>query len=391
MRKVLLGAALVAAVFVPGATASSTASVKLALVPLPKPALGAAARNLPIAHDSGVASNAQEASQASGNVTAKQLTHLGRVTGYLLDYGNPFGSSAGIHEIQTEIERYRTPASARKGLAFWRRQEVQKPPLRGAGIHFSSKKLQLAGVPAPNWAYAQGISIKGLKPVQGVDAQFQHGPYLLDVSVAAASTAAAARLVPTLARRFYARLRLALAGRLHATPVALPPTLKAGPPPHGPKPAALVLRTSDLAKGSKVLHKGYVKPKGSLDQNALSVYDLTMASPGSFPVLTQEVLVGSSKLEMQYFGAIVLSAGVAGTGSGAVKSTPVALPGVGDNARGELAQVTINGQTVQEEAVVLVRGSYLDFAIEVSPSAFTAADVRKLAGLTVKRLDAGFH
>lgn len=388
MRKVLLGAALAAAVLVPAATASSTAGVKLALVPLPKSALGPAARNLPIAHDSGVASNAEEASQASGNVTAKQLKHLGRVTGYVLDYGSPFGDSSGIREIQTEIERYRTVAEARKGLDFWRRQELIKPP-KSLGMQFSVKKLQLSGLPQPNWVYAGSASIKGLKPILGVDAEIQKGTYLLDISVAAGTKNAAARLVPGIARHLYQRLQLALAGHLHATPVKLPPTLQAGPPAHGPKPSTLALRPADLGKGSKVLHKAYEKPNGSLDKNALSVYDLTIASPGSFPVLSQEVLVGSSKLEVQYFGAIVLSAGV-GYGKG-IKATPVDLGSVGDNARGELAHVAINGQTVDEEAVVLMRGTYLDFLVEASPSAFTPADVRKLAQLGATRLDAGFN
>jgi hypothetical protein len=389
VRKVLLGAALAAAVLVPGAAASTTTRLNLALVPLPKSTLGAAARHLPIAHDSGVVSNSEAASNASGHVTAKQLKSAGRVSGYLLDYGSPFRSSAGIHEIQTEIDRYRSAAAARKGFAFWRHQELEHPPLRNSGIRFSVKELQLSGLPRPSWAYAGSVSIKGLKPVSGVDSEIRYGPYLLDVSVGASSNAEASRLVPTIARHLYARLRLALAGRLHASPVAVPPALKPGPPPHGPKPAALVLRPADLGNGSKVLHKGYVKPRGSLDRTALSVYDLTVAAQGSFPVLSQEVVVGSSKLEMQYFGAIVLAAGV---GSGqAVKATPVDLSGFGDNARGEVAQTAINGQNVREAAVVLTRGPYLDFAIEVAPSAFTAADVRKLAGLAAKRLDGGFR
>ena len=393
MRKVLLAAVLAAAVLVPAATASTTASVKLALVPLPKSALGAAGRHLPIAHDSGVVPNAQAASYASGHVTAKQLQRLGRVSGYLLDYGTPFGSSPGVHEIQTGIDRYRSTADARRGFAFWRRDELKFPQLTGGGIHFSVKKLNLAGLAKPNWAYAGSVSIKGLKPVHGVDAEIQYGPYLLDISVGAGSTAAAARLVPTIARLFYARFRAALAGRLHASPVAVPPALKPGPPPRGAKPESLVLRPADFGTGSSVLHRGYVKPKGSLDENALSVYDQTISSQNYFPVVSQEVLVGSSKLEMQYFGAIVLSAGVgSGTGSGkGVKVTPVALGGVGDNARGELAQVAINGQTVHEAALVLTRGAYLDFVIEASPTALTAADVHKLAGLAARRLDAGFQ
>jgi len=51
----------------------------------------------------------------------------------------------------------------------------------------------------------------------------------------------------------------------------------------------------------------------------------------------------------------------------------------------------VNGQSVAEEAVVLTRGTYLDFLVEASPTAFKAADVRKLASLAAKRLNAGFH
>jgi hypothetical protein len=389
VRKVLLGAALAAAVLVPAAWASSTASVKLALVPVPKSALGSAARNLPIARDSGVANNAEEASNASGDVSPKQLRRLGRITGYLLDYGNPFGSSAGVREVQTEIELYRSSTAAHKGLGFWRRQEVQEPDLKGLGIHFSLKRLRLSGLPKPDWAYAQAISIKGLKPIQGVDAEFQHGPYLLDVSVAAGSTAAAARLVPTLARHFYKRLQLALSGGLHANPVKLPSELKPGPPPHGPKPSALVLRTADLGQGSKVLQKGYSKPKSSFDKNALSVYGLTIASQATFPVLSQQVLVGASTLEVQYFGAIAIAGAAAGSGK-ANPATPVDLSGVGDNARGELLQVAVNGQKVNEALVVLTHGSYLDFVVEASPTAFTAAKVQSLAQVAAKRLNSGF-
>src|SRR5581483_11380446 len=205
---------------------------------------------------------------------------------------------AGVHEIQTEIDSYRSSADAHKGLAFWRRDELKKPPLKG--FHVSFKKLRPSGLPSPSWAYAGSISLKGLKPIEGVDAEFQEGRYLLDISIAAGSNAAAARLVPT-ARRLDQRFRLALAGRLHAGPVKLPPPLKPGPPPHGPKPAGLVLKTADGGKGAKVLHKGYSKPKGSFDEDALSVYDQTMALGGLSQFLSQEVLVGSSKLEAEYF------------------------------------------------------------------------------------------
>jgi hypothetical protein len=382
-------AALTAAVFVPAATASSAAQVDLAIVPLPKSALGAAGRPLPLARDSGVVSNTVAASQASGIVTAARLKRLGRVSGYLLDYGNPFGGGAGLREIQTEIDQYRSAADARKGLEFWRHDELDNTQLEKLGIDVSVKKLQPSGLPGPHWVYAGTASIKGLEPIYGVDAQFQQGQYLLDVSIAASSTSAAARLVPTVARRLYQRAKLALAGRLHAKPVKLAAVLKPGPPAHGPKPADLVLKPADIGTGARVVHRGYSRPKAALDENALSVYDLTVTAGGSFPFVSQEVLVGGNDVEARYFSAIVVGALAAASGQ-QLQTTVVDLSGVGDGARGEMLKVTINGNTAYEAIVVLTHGPYLDFLVAASASSFAAADVRTLAHLAAKRLDAGF-
>jgi hypothetical protein len=387
VKKVLLGAAFAAAVLVPVASASSAQSVKLALAPLPKSALGAAARNLPIAPDSGVVSNPTAASEANGHVTPQQLTRLGRVTGYLLDYGNPFGTSSGIREVQTEIERYRSAADARRGLAFWRRNDLQTTGLKGLGIHFSARTLGLAGLPKPNWAHAETISITGLQPIRGVDAELQQGQYLLDVAISARSSSAASHLAARVGAGFERRFRLALAGGLRGHPVKLPPARQAGPPARGPKPAALALRAADLGSSAKVVHSGYSKPKNSFDQNALSVYSLTMTSGGTYPLLSQEVIVGENKLAVRYFAAIAASGAAAGAGGG--HATTVDLSGVGDNARGVLLAVSISGQTADEAVVVLSRGSYLDIVVAAGPSAFSAAQFHNLAGMAAKRLNAG--
>jgi hypothetical protein len=389
LRRVLAAAALAAAVFVPGAVAHAASGVDLPIVPLPKSALGATAQALPIARDSGVVSNSEAASEATGKVTAKELKRLGRVTGYLLDYGNPFGGRPGIREIQTQIDRYRSAADARAGLIFWRKDELKAPTLQKYGIDFTLQKMALSGIPAPHWAYGGTASIKGLKPIHGVDAQFQQGRYLLDVSVGAASISAAESLAPKVARKLFHRMRLALAGRLHASPVKLPDALKPGPPPHGPKPASLVLRKADLSGSVTVAKAGYSRPKSSLDPNALSAYDLTMTPAGSFPYLSQEMVVGSTKLEVQYFAAIALGAIAVGLGN-KVQTTPVNLAGIGDNARGEILRVQLSGRTAYEAVVVLSHGSYLDFVIVASTSTVTASDVRNLASKAAHRLDAGF-
>lgn len=390
VRKGFVVAALAAAALVPAAAASSASGVELSVVPLPKSALGAAGHGLPLAHDSGSVSNAEAAGEATGTVTAAQLNRLGRVGGYLVDYGNPFGSASGIREIQTEVDKYRSASAARKGLEFWRRDEVKTTQLKKLGIDFTVKKLGLSGIPGPHWAYAGTATIKGLQPVLGVDAQFQQGSYLLEVSVSSGSSAGAARIVPGLARKLSQRMRLALAGRLHAKPVKLPPTLKPGPPAHGPKPSALVLTTADLGGSATVVHKTYSDPKEALDPNAVSVYDQALTSSGTYTFLTQEVLVGSSNLEAQYFGAIAVGAVAAASGNGS-KATPVTLSGVGDNARAELVQVTLNGRTAHEAIVSLEHGSYLDFLVAASSSPFSASDVQSLAHLAAKRLDAGFR
>lgn len=380
---------LTAALLVPASAASGGPTVKLALVPVPKSALGAAARSLPLAQDSGVVSNAMAASQASANVTAKRLERLGRITGYLLDYGNPFGTAAGATEIQTEIDQYRSSADAQKGLSFWRHDELNNAQLRKFGLDFSLKKQRLPGIPAAHWAYAGTVSIKGLEPIRGMDAEFQQGQYLLDVSVSAGSTSAAARLLSKVAHRLYQRMQLARAGRLHGRPVKLPRPLKPGPPAHGPKPASLVLLPVDVGSPAKVVQKAYSRPTDAFDPTALSVYDQIITPAGPFRYVSQEVLVGSSRLEAQYFGAIIVGGLATGFGSKA-KVTPVDLSAVGDKAQGELLKLTLNGQTAYEGLVALTHGSYLDFFVAASNSAFGTADVRALAQRAAKRLDSGF-
>jgi hypothetical protein len=114
-----------------------------------------------------------------------------------------------------------------------------------------------------------------------------------------------------------------------------------------------------------------------------------MSPAGSYIVVSQELLVGASKVEAEYFGAIASSAVASGLGKVA-RATPVSLSGIGDNARGELLQVTVNGQTAYVAVVVLSHGSYLDFVDAAGASALTSADVHQLAQLAAKRLDKGF-
>jgi hypothetical protein len=251
VRAGLLVSLVSVAVLVPAASAGPASQPKLTLVPLPKSALGSAGHALPLARDSGVVSNAKAASQSSSNVTARKLTRLGRVSGYLLDYGNPFG----------EIDWYRSAADAHNALEFWRREELNVAELKKIGLVVSFARLRPSGMPGPHWVYATRGAIKGLEPLQSVDSEFQYGRYLLDVSVAGDSNEDSARLVPALARKLYQRMRLVLAGHLRTGAVKLPTPLRPGPPPHGPKPESLKLTPADVGGSASVVRKAYSKPE----------------------------------------------------------------------------------------------------------------------------------
>ena len=117
MKKVLLIAAIGAAVLVPAASASSAARVKISLIPLPKSALGFSAHGLALAQDSGVISNTAAANRTA-DASPGTFKKLGRVSGYELDYGDAYSGAAGITDVRTTIEQYKTSADAKRGLTF---------------------------------------------------------------------------------------------------------------------------------------------------------------------------------------------------------------------------------------------------------------------------------
>src|SRR5436190_21150079 len=116
--RALLVASLAGLLLVPAASASHPHRVKLALVPLPKSALGPAARTFSVAHDSGPGSNASAASHTH-DATKATFKKIGRLNGYALEYGNAFTAAAGITDLRTTIAQYKSTAAARRALAFW--------------------------------------------------------------------------------------------------------------------------------------------------------------------------------------------------------------------------------------------------------------------------------
>jgi hypothetical protein len=385
-RRGLVVAALVGAVLAPAASASTAHRVKLSLVPLPKSALGAAGKSLALTHDSGVVSNAAAAVKSSSG-TPRTFNNLGRVSGYDLSYGDPFSGGSGVTQIASGVEQYRTAAGAKKGLAFWRKDDAQITSLEQYGITVALKVVKAPALGTRRFGWGTTLTFPNVAPIASVDEQVADGKYVLDVSVTAGSISAASRQAAKLLRGLDQRLQLAEKGRLRAKPVKLLPPLKAGPPTGGPDLATLTLTSSDLTGTVTVGEHAYV-----VDSEALSAYVLDLNPAGQYNDLSQEIEWYATANEATVITRLeqALVASEFGTLIGSTPTgTPVDVSSVGDNAQGEILQFSLNGQSVYIGMVGLSRGQASDFAIFTSASPLQASDVQGVAHAAASRLDAG--
>ena len=373
MQKVLLGAAVAAVVLVPAASASRAHGMKLALVPLPKSAIGPSAQSFSLSPDSGPVSNADAAAHTA-TATAKTMKKLGRLNGYGLEYGNAFTGDAGITAVRTAVERYKTASDARRALSFWKKQDARLSALDNPNFSVTSVPVDLPA-PAPrtsHFAYLTSYSASNIAPVSGVDEQVADGRYVLDVIVTAGTASAAQALAPTIAQQLDARLRLARKGRLHAKPVQLP-TVKAGPPPGGPDLSVLALRKSDLV-GKVAVTKGYV-----VDPAAISNYSVFMLPAGPFDALDQEIEWFPVANEASFFADFQNAATLAQHGT-----TALDLSGVGDGAQGSITKTS----SYSGGQVFLASGRLAEFIFTASADATSSADLTSVAQAAANRIDA---
>lgn len=386
VRTALSAAVLVAAVLVPAAGASSTHRVKLSLVPLPKSALGASAKSLALTHDSGVVSNVQAASNSSSGTTGT-FKSLGRVTGYDLTYGDPFTGGSGVTQIASGLEQYKTAAGAKKGLAFWRKDDAQITSLQQYGIGVTLKAVKVPAIGTGRFGYGTTLTFPNLAPMAGVDEQVADGKYVLHVSVSGGSLSGASHLASKLLRALDQRLQLAEKGRLRGKPVKLLPPLKAGPPAGGPDLSTLAITAADLTGASTLGDHGY-----GVDPEALSAYLLDMRPAGQFDGLTQEIewyaTANEATVITELEQAIVASEFELLLGA-TPSVTPVDLSAVGDNARGQILLFSVNGQSLYIGMAGLARGQASDFVLVTRASPLQASDVQSLAQAAAAHLDAG--
>jgi hypothetical protein len=378
--RALLVASLVGLLLVPLASARTAPRVKLSLVPLRKSSLGPAAHGLALAQDSGVLTNSD---------VPVGFTSAGRLTGYLLDYGDPYRGGTGVTAIETDVNKYRTAAGAKRGLALGRKGDVTGvASLKEAGLAYTGKALARPKLGGRSFAFLWTSSIVGVDPVSIVDVQWTEGQFVLQVEVAAGSHSAAESVARKLAKRLDERLRLALAGRLHGKPVKLPPKPKAGPPPGGPSLAALALQTSDLGGLATIEAQSY-----AVDPPALSEYELDMQPAGAFDDLSQLIDWWPTTNEAAFISNVEfpLAAGELSALAGvSPQIAPVDVSTVGDAARAEILEFSPSGGPTVDFAVVsLSSGQTTDFILAGSQSAIQTLDVQNLAQAAANRLDGG--
>jgi hypothetical protein len=380
MKKVLVVAALAAAVALVSAASASAARVKLSLIPLPKAALGSAAHGLALAHDSGVISNTAAANRTA-DASPGTFKKLGRVTGYALDYGSAYSGAAGITDVRTAIEQYKTSAGAKRGLAFWRKEDAQLTALDNPAFSIANVFVKVPAVGKKRVADLASFSASNIAPVSSLDERVADGRYVLEVTVSAGTASAAKALAPKLAKKLDARLRLALKGRLHAKPVKLPPKQKAGPPTGGPDLSAMALRTSDLSGAATLAGEGYgVAPTvlDFVDLTASSDYSLLMLPAGPFDLLGQEIewfpTANGASFNADFLNAFSLSQ--AGT-------TALDLSSLGDGAQGSITE----DPQLSSGAVVFSTGQLSEFLF-VGKGAIDGNDVKNVAQTAASKIDA---
>ncbi len=372
MRKVLLVAALSAAALVPAAAAGRSHRVNLALVPLQRSALGPAAGAFALAHDSGPVSNASAASHTP-DATPATLKKLGRVGGYAIEYGNAFTGAAGLTDVRTGVDQYKTAADARKALAFWAKEDAELSALDQPGFSVTNVRMSVPAVGRTrHFAYLTSYSASNIAPVSGLDEQVADGRYVLDVIVTAGSASTAEALAPKLATKLDARLRRALQGRLHGKAVKLP-KLKAGPPRGGPDLSVLALRKTDLT-GKVTVDKAYV-----VDPAAISDYSVFMLPAGPFTALDQEIEWYPVANEASFFADFENASALAGKGS-----TALDLSSFGDGAQGSVNA----SSSLSSGLVVFSSGNLAEFIFMGKQGAIDTGDVTSVAQAAANRIDA---
>jgi hypothetical protein len=184
---------------------------RLAQMPLPKSALGAGAAPLTLTHGSGVDSNASAARNAGNGVTAADLARQGRITGYTREYTDTHALAAHrtLLGVQTIAEVYRSPATAVRGLAFWRSVTRGLAATSQSGVAIGVAPFSVR-VGDGTFGFELTYSLAGKKVAYVGDVVFRTGSYLGAVFVTSASSNGLRARTLALAEKLLVRMRGAI-------------------------------------------------------------------------------------------------------------------------------------------------------------------------------------
>ncbi len=375
LRKALGFALLVVAaavVFPVAATASHAKHARhyrLSLVPLQTAQLGADGASLAIQFDSGTVSNRD---------TPTGGKKFGRVSGYVLDYGDPFVGGAGVTEITTQVEQFRAPAGAKKALKFWKTSDALGAKLyHQIGIEVGAGSVKVHSVGSGHFAYYLELQVPNVDPLYQVDEVATSGSFALHATVVAGTKSTAEHLAPALMTKLVHRLRQLLGGHLHGTPAKLPPFPEPGPPPGGPDLSTFAVAPSDFTGNAVAIEQGY-----GIDPTALSTYDIELHPAGAFDDLQQSISWYADANEATWDGTVLFDLFSQG-------ATRVDVSPVGDNASAVVVSGTDNGTPVFFAFVSLWQGQAVDFTIAESPTTIQPSSVQSLAQAMANHLNAG--
>jgi hypothetical protein len=398
--RLLVGIAVLVALLVPAASASApvhrAANVDLALLPLQKAQLGRAGASLSLTLDSGTVPYYTAGStsdlQGVGPGTTWDTQKLGNVTGYTLDYGEAFSGCRCVTEIRTSVDRYRSAAIAKKGLAYRKTGDEHVTRLN-AEPGFAVDVHRFVGVPAvgtSRFAYLTEYDAHGVaRRVRVVDEWFIEGRYAFQVEIHWGAGRTGITLASKLAQELGLRLHLALAGRLHATAVKIPAPLPPGPPPGGTDLSKLILQQGDLPPAALGGDGSF-----SWDRFSLSHYQVSYswgAHRALYQRLTQDIQWHATANEAAFWSAYEEGYEIASYLSGwprhRTRITSLRLDSIG---RGDRATIMwFPGGAGSFAVVGLSRGHVTDLVfVNSNKSALPASDVRALARAMAARLDA---
>jgi hypothetical protein len=356
-------------------------------MPLPKSVIGRVAKSLPLEPDSGVASNRGRVERgllltpthSLAAPAAARGPDLGRIGGYVLDYGLGASGGAGVTEVWTSVDEYKASAGAKEGLAFWKSYDRLPPPHDNQGVPALTvvhKPEKVAAVGNQRFAFFVGFRAANIAPVFGLDEQFTEGRYEAEVLVWAGTAAAANTLGPRLATKLDARIRQAMEHRLHARPVKLPTQQEPGPPEGGPDLGPLALRTSDLNGRARLLRQAY--RVDWFNPAALSDLEVAMNPAGPFDQIVQNVEWCPTANQASFMADLWTAFDL---NSSSVSQLD--LSGVGDGAEGVIASYANEAQLVFASGQLL---ETLNIA-SLSGGKIQASDLRTLAQSVVDHIN----